>query len=86
MVVVVVVPIIGVVVVKVLMWAAAFINMVVVLGVFVIDVWVGVMLADAETIVVTDIIVALDFAMPVPDFVDVLFGVVVDVLAGVIMG
>ena len=63
---------VGVVGVKILMWVAGLGNAV---GeVFVVEVWPSVTLAGAEIIVVADIVNALKFVVPAPEFCGLLFG------------
>ena len=77
-----------VVVVEVLVMAAAVISMGVTVEVSVIGVWANMvidMLAGADIIVMAVFSIALGFVLPVSHFVDVLSGMVVDALTGVIM-
>ena len=84
--------VIVIVVVKMLAWAAAVMNMVVVVEVFAIDVRANVvvdMLSGVEIIAVGAAVIALEFAVPILYFVDVLsdvmVGTFVDALAAASM-
>ena len=78
-----VVAVAGVVVSKVLRWTAALLNMVVAIELFLAGIWAGVTLADADIIAVANIVIAFEFVVIVPDFLNVSFDVLVAALSGV---
>ena len=75
------VRIIPCVVAKLLVWDTSIINIVVAVDVLSID-----MFADVEIIVLTVVVIALDFAVTVSHSADVVVGMLIDVLADVIIG